>query len=394
MEGVAVHPDVDAKKVASQHETRSLVLLGLGHTHLHVLKKWQLRPLSNVRLVCVSNQHDATYSGMLPGVLAGDYRSDQMKIDLVRRCDEVGVELVLAETVGIDRQKKQLIIRDRLPLNYDLLSIGIGSRPAKIEGDNHAISIKPMQTFLQRLKERLAPLQNTDFAKKIKVMIVGGGAGGVEIACCLPRWVRREFGNTELEITIVHRGERFLESASSTATNIINELFAARNYQCLAGHNVVEIKGGAVIVAGPSDRQQEISADLIISAVSAVGPSLLAKFNLELDDRGFLLTNQFLQTTGDARIFAVGDSGTCQDRPSAKAGVYAVRQGPLLWNNLKAAIEGRSFEEWKPQQDFLWLLNRGDRKAILQYGRFATQGRWCWHLKKFIDTSFVAKHQP
>lgn len=379
--------------IDSAAKKTNLVLLGLGHTHLHILRQWQTAPLPKVRLLCVSNQRDAAYSGMLPGVLAGDYSSDQMKIDLVKRCEDVGAELILAETSGIDRKQKQLLFHQHPPINFDLLSVGIGSRPAKIPGDQHAISIKPMQTFLRRLAAHIMPIRDSGWSTKLNILIVGGGAGGVEIACCLPQWLKAEIAMSNFELTIVQRGERLLKGASQTAAKLVHQIFDKRGYQCLLNHEVTSINPDGVTVTDSNENQRPIAADLVISAVGAIGPPLLASFDLELDKRGFILTNQYLQSTSDSSIFAVGDTGTCQQAPSPKAGVYAVRQGPVLWKNLNALLSHEEMHQWKPQKDFLWLLNRGDKKAILQYGTYATQGRWCWWLKKFIDTRFVAKHQ-
>jgi len=66
--------------------THDVVLLGIGHTNAHVLRMWRMQPIPSARLTCVSNYPVATYSGMLPGVLAGQYPPEAMEIDLVRLC--------------------------------------------------------------------------------------------------------------------------------------------------------------------------------------------------------------------------------------------------------------------------------------------------------------------
>src|SRR5262249_50697251 len=171
-----------------------VVLLGVGHTNAHVLRMWGMEPLHRARLTCVSNYPIATYSGMLPGVLAGQYPPQAMEIDLVRLCAAAGARLILGSVVGVDRQRHEVLFDDRPPLPFDVLSIGIGSVPTH-EGlqaaDNTLLPIKPMQTFLARLEERLkseAAFQPaTEGSKNLNVVVVGGGVGGIEIAFCLPR---------------------------------------------------------------------------------------------------------------------------------------------------------------------------------------------------------------
>jgi NADH dehydrogenase FAD-containing subunit len=130
-----------------------VVLLGIGHTNAHVLRMWRMQPIPNARLTCISNHPVATYSGMLPGVLAGQYPPEAMEIDLVRLCAAAGARLILGNVIGLDRERHELQFDDRPPLPFDVLSIGIGSVPTRAglaAADDTLLPIKPMQTFLER----------------------------------------------------------------------------------------------------------------------------------------------------------------------------------------------------------------------------------------------------
>jgi selenide, water dikinase len=373
------------------------ILLGAGHTHLHILEMWRMRPISGVRLTCIANHCFATYSGMLPGVLAGDYFLEQMRIDLVRRCAAAGARLILGETTGLDREEQKLFLRDRAALRYDQLSIGIGSVPASITGQGYALSIKPMQTFTQRLEQRV--LEAMDRAAKrcalpLTIAVVGGGAGGTEIALCLPAWLSSRWPNVPYQVAIVHRGNRLCESFSKATSRKVQSIAQERGYHLRLGCTAVEIDAdGVVIHQGPSEDRQHIAADVVIWAVGAVGPPLLQGLDLSTDSRNFLLTDDFLRSVDDPSIFVVGDSGTCASAAYPKAGVYAVRQGPLLWENLQRSQFGKPLKRWRPQSDFLALMNSGDRRAVLAYKGFTTSGHWCWKLKDHIDRRFMKKHQ-
>jgi selenide,water dikinase len=108
---------------------RDIVLLGAGHTHAHILRMWRMEPVAEIGLTCVSNFPVATYSGMLPGVLAGQYSSERMEIDLVRLCAAANARLIVGHVIGLDRDARQLLFDDRPPLHFDVLSVGIGSVP-------------------------------------------------------------------------------------------------------------------------------------------------------------------------------------------------------------------------------------------------------------------------
>ncbi len=155
------------------------------------------------------------------------------------------------------------------------------------------------------------------------------------------------------------------------------------------GKRVVEVSDDALSL----DDGSRLEADLVLWATSATSPPALSSVTLPLDDDGFLLTRPTLQTVADAPIFAVGDTGTIQDNRTPKAGVYAVRQGPVLWENIGRMLAGEPLVEYVPQRGFLKLLNTGDGSAIGEYKGLSMSGRWCWRLKDGIDGRFMNKYQ-
>ncbi|NND97062.1 MAG: selenide, water dikinase SelD, partial [Pirellulaceae bacterium] len=119
----------------------------------------------------------------------------------------------------------------------------------------------------------------------------------------------------------------------------------------------------------------------------------LDHLGLPLDERGFLATDHTLRSISAAPIFAVGDTGTIVHESLPKAGVYAVRQGPVLWENIKRILDGDPLETYRPQRSFLKLLNTGDGRAIGQWKGFAWSGRSMMWLKEWIDGGFMEKYR-
>lgn len=371
---------------------RTVVLLGIGHTNAHIVGMWQRQATVDTKLVCISNFPIATYSGMLPGMLAGQYQPEQMQIDLRRLCKAAGAELVLDDVVGLNLADRQLLFRERPPLAFDALSIGIGSTPnlsGVTASDDRLLAIKPMQTFLQRLQDRLQQLGNSINDRPLRIAIVGGGAGGVEISLCLPSRIETCLGNTNFQMTLVGAENKILTDFPDKAREIVVKLFEQRSVQMQMGQRVVRMDEQGIVL----DDVSCIDADLVLWATGAIAPPLLSQFDLPKDDRGFLLTRDTLQSVADALIFAVGDCGTIDQHPTAKAGVYAVRQAPILCKNIQRLLNGQPMLPYRPQPDFLKLLNTGDGKAIFCYRGLVFHGRWCWHLKDQIDRRFIAKYQ-
>jgi selenide, water dikinase len=370
---------------------RDLVLLGLGHTNAHVLRMWRMAPISQVRLTCVCDFSLATYSGMLPGTLAGLYPPGRMEIDLVRLCASAEARLLRANVTGLDLQERQLLCVDRPPIPFDVLSIGIGSVPKEIDrqSDSAVVPVKPMQTFIERLDERLRCLLRLGLSRPMRIAVVGAGAGGVEIAFCLPAHIERHWPGLSLQLTVIDSGNEILPGAAAGAIHLARRELERRGVELLLSRAVERVSSGQLHFADGSTRE----ADLVVWATGAAAPTLLGHLGLPLDDEGFLLTRSTLQTVADAPVFVVGDSGTCPEQPHPKAGVYAVRQGPILWENIQRMFQHKPLLAYQPQKGFLSLMATGDRRAILSYKGFAAHARWCWRLKDYIDSRFMDKYQ-
>ncbi len=375
----------------SRLPAHDLVLLGAGHTNAHVLRMWRMRPLLDVRLTCVSDFSVATYSGMLPGTLAGLYGPGEMQIDLVRLCAAAGARFIEARVTGLDVSQRQLLLDDRPALPFDLLSIGIGSIPSRAtlqREDETLLPIKPMQTFLARLDARLAVLCSQVHDRALRIAVVGAGAGGVEIAFCLPAHLAA-LGWSRFELTLLDRSATLVPGLADGARQRVRREFERRGVRFLLDCEAIAVQAGNVEFAGGDSEPY----DLVIWSTGAAAPPLLAQLGLPVDDQGFLQTRATLQSIGCHEIFAVGDSGSIVGAETPKAGVYAVRQGPILWRNLGHKLRQEPLVEYRPQQGFLSLLATGDRRAIASYkGRSAHAG-WCWRLKNRIDRRFMAMYQ-
>ncbi len=373
---------------------RSIVLLGIGHTNAHVVREWERSPIQNCQLVCISNFPNATYSGMLPGTLAGQFTDDEMKIDLAALCDRASAQLIVAQVERLDVAKRTLHFADRDSLSFDVLSIGVGSMPSGYQDiDAPAlVPIKPMNTFISRLDKRLklatASCKRAD-SRQLRIAVVGGGVASIEIALCLRTRLEMNYADIAASIQIFTSAEEVATELRPRSIRKLRGILEHRAITVVTGTKVVDATPDAIV----DENSNHYQVDCVIWATTASAPPILGKLGLPPDDKGFIATNSTLRTVGDLPIFAVGDSGTILDNPAPKAGVYAVRQAPILWHNLRAHFERRQFRKFEPQRDFLKLLNTGDGKALLQYKWFTAYGRWCWWLKTYIDKRFIGQFQ-
>ena len=224
-----------------------------------------------------------------------------------------------------------------------------------------------------RLESAISQLKRNNIEHP-KIFVVGGGAGGVEVSLCLKNFLVKR-GINQFEIHLATASQQLAPGTlSSTEKRIVLAL----------EHNQIQIhKGKRVEITGDSEltfksetAQGEVlehvtdEFDLVLWATTAVPKDLLASVPLPKDPKGFLLTRPTLQSTGSEDIFVVGDSGTMEDSPTPKAGVYAVRQGPVLWQNLKKKLSNQKLVKYKPQRNFLKLLNSGDGKSDRRIKRY------------------------
>ncbi len=383
-----MNPNDDRTRSCSKH----IVLIGVGHTNAHIVRQWGMNPIPDTDLTCVSDFPIATYSGMMPAVLAQQISPSEMQIDLVRLCASVGARLICGKVTGVDHDRNEVHLEDRPPLAFDALSIGMGSIPTtqgvEIQG-NSLIKIKPMQTFLDRLAAKIHDWQRSNESSCLKIAIVGSGVAGVEISLCLKAFLAKHT-DRPIQQRIVTRSEQILPDVADAMRAKAIAKLRSRQTQITTGQSVVAVADRYITLADGSS----IETDIVIWATGASAPDALGRFGLPTDNRGFLTTDATLRSTSGKPCFAVGDSGTIVGESLAKAGVYAVRQGPILWQNLHRLLSNRELKRYRPQRSFLKLLNCGDGSAIAQWKGISFAGSVAMRLKHRIDSKFMQMYRP
>ena len=370
-----------------QLANRRIVLVGAGHTNLHIVRMWMQQPIADASLTLISPFPCATYSGMLPGTLAGLYDPADMEIDLHRLTKAAGVELLIDEAIALDAVSKEVFFRERPPVTYDVASIGVGSVPVqmdRLKAHPGFVPIKPMFTALQRLDSAIRRIDNAP----VRTAIVGGGAAGVEVAFCVEQRIRSAGGTPQ--VTLVDANSQILAGFRPRTIQLVARELQRRGIDVRLGGRVTGHSGLELTF----DDSSTLTADVVIWVTGACPPPLLQQINLPKSESGFLRVQNTLQSVGDQSVFVVGDSADVDKENFARAGVYAVRQGPILWQNLNRSLQQRELITYKPQRDFLRLLATGDGKAIAQWKWFSGIGAHWWRLKDRIDSKFMHMHRP
>jgi selenide,water dikinase len=364
-----------------------IVLVGGGHTHVHVLTAFAKLPAPGVRITLVTRDPETPYSGMLPGVVAGLYRVEQAHIDLVRLAAATGTRLIHAEANGIDRVNKRIELAGRPPIAYDLLSIDVGITPAlaAIEGAAaHAIAVKPIGSFLAKFEALRAACRRPDGPRRI--VVVGGGAGGVELMLSLRARLTAEAGSG-FSFALVTADE-ILGSHNARVRAAFRRIFAQRNIALHERRKVRAVTNDRVVLEDGTT----IAADAVLVTTDAAPPPWFEDTGLARDDGGFLAVGPTLQVRNDPDVFAAGDcAGLAAPRP--KSGVFAVRAGPPLADNLRRRARGAPLRDWQPQDAHLALISTGERYAVASRGILKAEGAWLWTVKDWIDRRWMRMYR-
>ncbi len=372
---------------------KDVVLVGAGHSHVTVLRMFGMKPIPGVRLTLISREVHTPYSGMLPGLIAGHYGFDDAHIDAGPLARFAGARLYQDEAVDLDLAGRHVICRRRPPVPYDLLSLNIGSTPntADVPGaSEHAIPVKPIDGFLRRFEA----LQARVLARKGRtaVALVGAGAGGVELLLAVEHRLRQAVARTGfdasgLSFVLVSDVPDILPSFPAAFRARFHAVLAARGIAVITGAPVTRVEAGRLMLAGYGP----LAADEILWTTQAAPARWLAKAGLPLDARGFLRVDQTLRVVGRDDVFAAGDTIAFSGRELPKSGVYAVRAGPALAENIRRTLTGRSLRRFRPQREALYLISTGGRHAVGTRNGLVVEGDWVWRWKDWIDRRFMRK---
>lgn len=366
---------------------KTLLLVGGGHSHIEVLRRFGIDRPANATVLLVSPESHAAYSGMLPGLVAGHYRWDECHVDLGRLCAFARAERVVTRIVGLDLPSRLALCADGSRLHFDLVSLDVGSTPntCSVPGaDQHTVPIKPVPQFLAAWERVLAGSGPGARVPK-RIVIVGGGAGGVEVALAIRHRTRISTGPTP-EVTLVT--DELLPAHVGRVRRLLERAMDLHGLSQLVHRRVVAVDPG-VVVCEPSGR---VEADLVVWVTGAGAAPWLANSGVQTDPDGFVTVNACLQSPSHPFVFATGDAASLASGPVPKSGVYAVRQGPPLAENLRRALDGRHLVPYRPQRLALALISTGGRHAVASYGPLAASGRWVWLWKDRIDRAFVQRY--
>ncbi|MEH1902637.1 MAG: FAD-dependent oxidoreductase [Nostoc sp.] len=385
-----------------QPKVKDVVLIGGGHSHAIVLRMFGIKPLAGVRLTLITAAKKTAYSGMLPGHIVGFYSHDECHIDLRPLANFAQAQLYIDRVVALDLENNKVLCASGLGIDFDVLSIDIGSTPTTVSvsgAAKYAIAVKPVSQLLEHWYELIKAVGKNP-QEAIRIAIAGGGAGGVELALAMQSHLHRILRQTQqpiqnLEIDLFQRGQELMPNYHSSVRHQIQQILTERGIKLHLGETVCNIaptthKETKEIFEIKCESGLRVEYNKIFWVTQASAPEWLKIAGLGTDEQGFILVEDTLQSQTHPQIFASGDIATMVNFPRPKAGVFAVRQGKPLFENLQRILLGKALKPYKPQKQYLSLIGTGDERAIATRGIITLPPhKLLWRYKDWIDRRFM-----
>lgn len=368
---------------------KRLVLVGGGHAHLEVLRDLAERPDDRWEVTLVTPYPWFTYSGMIPGHLAGHYELDDCTIDLNALAGRAHASLVLASVSLVSADANEVICANGTVLAYDVLSLDVGS--ASLIGgargvDRHAIPIRPLEKAVKGWNDVLVRARDGRMAA---VTVVGGGAAGVELALAMNHRFQRDLFEIATHVRVITDTADITPTLPAGARARLRARMRTRGVEAQVGAAVTEVGDGFIRL----ENGLEFATDAVFWVTGAAAHEWIRESGFATDDHGFLLTNDMLQSPSHPNVFGAGDCVNELGHPLPKAGVFAVRAAPVLAANLRAALEDKPLQAFIPKRRYLALISTGERHAVGVYGDLSWSGWWAWRWKDRIDRQFIARYR-
>ena len=362
------------------HADPVLLLVGAGHAHLGVIDNWRKKGSPRARTVLVEPLDAMQYSGMVPGWIAGEYRAGELAIPLAPLLEQAGLEWHRSRLVRIDADRRIAHLENGETITFDLCSIatgGAGQARDILGHDDRLLDIRPLDSFIEGwrdLREK-APGHR-------RIAVVGGGAGGVELAFGFrnsPHW-------RDCAVTLV-TGESGLLPDHPEAVRKRAAVELERQGIAILRQEA-EFRDGALMAASQSLEP----LDLVAAAVGSGAPDWPKESGLPVDDYGFIRVDEHQRVCGFEHILAAGDVARRTDRPVPHSGVHAVYSGPVLAADLRRMLAGKPPRcSYSPRFMDFYLLNTCRGQSIASYGALGLQSAWLRRVKDWLDTRWIRR---
>lgn len=364
---------------------KRLILVGAGHAHTIVLRGFVKQRPKDLEIIVISPVVLVPSSGMIPGWLAGAYQWKDCCINFQTLCLQAGAILRQADVEMIEADENRIRLDTGEWLYYDCLSLNVGSTiQSPVSKKMIVMPLRPLSQLPSPWLLAQTQIANLSPGAQYKIAVVGGGAAGVECLLSMHHYLAKLAPQAKISFTLLIPGSVILRGIATTAIKRLVAHLRNCQVQVIDHFSAVDVVDKQII----GNDGRTVPADLAVWATGPMAYPWLAKTGLQTDTYGFVKINRHLNTVSHMNIFAAGDCASWEDS-LPKAGVYAVRMGAILFQNINRFLTLQAPMLFKPQRQLLLLIGTGNSNAIASWGDYSWEGKWVWYWKKIIDQKFL-----
>ena len=365
---------------------KTLILVGGGHGHLYLLKQLITEKIPDYEVILISSGPRQYYSGMASAYVEGIYNESAISVDLHHMCHLAGVTFIESDVTGFDPEAKHVMTKEGQRINFDLISFDTGS----LTMTDHIPGAKSFAKKVKPLGQLTEVKRQIDLftGESLKITIVGGGASSVELALAMKGYGTQLKRGISMTIVAGHGG--ILQNYKAKLRRYSEQSLKKQGIEVHSGAHVTKISEDTVVL----QNGDQIDHDIVLLATGSVAHEFYRNSGVQVDAKGYMRVNSFLQNIDYPFIFGIGDCIVFDAYDYVtKVGVYAVKEGPILWQNLKAYSQEEPLKTYLPQEKYLSILSTGNKSGVLEYYGLVMHGSWVWQLKNWIDVKFIQQFQ-
>jgi NADH dehydrogenase FAD-containing subunit len=318
-------------------------------------------------------------------MLSRMYAPQDIRFNLEKLTADRGGVFIKDRVVGVRAGERTLVLESGRQAQYEVVSFNSGSSIPTDIVTGSMTNVYPVKPIINLFKAQKAILSLIREGAP-RIVVTGGGPAGVELSGNIQRLVSDNGGKAE--ITLVSGG-RLLVSLPEKARSLALASLTRRGVRVLENAYVTSIEDTQVCLKDGA----RLPYDIVFPALGVRPSQMFKESGLLVGPDGGLLVNEYLQSIEHPEIFGGGDCVSFQSGALDKVGVYAVRQNPILYHNLMAALEGGRMEPFRPQKTYLLIFNLGDGTGIFVRKSWVWNGRLAFLLKDHIDRTFMRRFQ-
>jgi NADH dehydrogenase FAD-containing subunit len=369
---------------------KRILLVGAGQAHLLVVSRARALIRAGAKVTLLSPEAYWYYPAMAAEVLSGYYGVKDFRVDLRALAEKHGVEFIQDEAVEILPGQYRVRTASGLSLVYDRASFAVGSVPVERERDVPVDGSFPLYPALNiiEIRNEVETLLELEPEKELLAAVLGGGAAGVEVALNLAALLKERAPQAGWRIVLLEAKGRVLSAYPAAASRrALKKLRLGVTVRTQA--QIQHVQSGRVVL----EEGETMDFDLAVVATGVRSPELFERGGLFTDDGGSLLVERTLRSREHPELFAAGDCARIMGLGLTRLGLHAAAQGPVLFHNLLAALQGGRLKTYAPARSPLQIISLGPKDALLLKGSAALQGSWALWLKHWLDRRYLRQYQ-